>query len=183
MNFNELVTFGLPEGMAFTSDPNVLLGALSGIGARGQTAMFDGITAGPTHVTQSPLDRKVLVVLSDGDDNRSRMTFNDVLDRSLRSNAVIYTVGIFDPIEGGDRKVLRRLADETGGLAQFPEQVKDVHEALDRIAIDVRHRYTIGYVSTNARRDGAFRKVSVDAVDRQQRTPLRVNVRTGYIAQ
>src|SRR5262245_25351153 len=62
VNFNELVTFGLPEGMAFTSDPDVLLGALGGIGARGQTAMFDGIVAGLSRVGESPLDRKVLVV-------------------------------------------------------------------------------------------------------------------------
>ena len=179
MNFNGQVTFGAGEALRRT---DVLLLRAGGIGARSQTAMFDVSPPG-SHVNQSPLDRKVLVVLSDGDDNRSRMTFNDVLDRSLRSNAVIYTVGIFDPIEGGDRKVLRRLADDTGGLAQFPEQVKEIYDALDRIALDVRHRYTIGYVSTNPSRDRTLRKVSVDAVDRQQRRPLRVNVRTGYIAQ
>jgi Ca-activated chloride channel family protein len=183
VNFNEFVTFGLPSATPFTSKLPVLIDALATIGARGQTAMFDGIVAGLGHLERSPLDQKVLIVVSDGDDNRSRKTFKDVLDLSLRSNAVIYTVGIFDPIEGGDKKLLRRLADDTGGLALFPEKVKEIHEALNRISVDVRRRYTIGYVPTNAARDGALRQVRVEAVDRERRRPLQVKVRAGYIAQ
>lgn len=182
VNFNERVTFGLPDDVPFTSDRALLERALATIGARGQTAMFDGILVGLDRLDQCTLDRKVLIVVSDGEDNRSRHVFSDVLDRSRRSNAVVYTVGVFDPIEGGNRKLLRRLAEDTGGLAFFPEKATDIQAAFDRISLDVRHRYTIGYVSTNTRRDGTFRRVRLEAVDRQRGRPLQVKVRRGYIA-
>lgn len=183
VNFNELVTFGLPEETRFTSDLGALRKALGTIGARGQTAIYDGVVTGLDRLNDSPLDQKVLVVVSDGEDNRSRMTFDDVLVRSLRSHAVIYTVGIIDPLGGGDRKMLKRLADSTGGMVFFPERDRQISEALGQIAVDIRHRYTIGYVSTNRRRDGTARHLRVEAVDRETGTPLQVKARQGYIAQ
>jgi Ca-activated chloride channel family protein len=182
VNFNERVSFGLPAGWPFTSDLQILHDALKTIMAQGQTAMYDGIAAGLDHLNESPLDQKALIVVSDGKDNRSHLSFDDVFARALRSNAVIYAVGIFDDVEGGDRKALRRLADATGGLAFFPEKVPEITAALDRISVDLRHRYTIGYVSTNTRRDGTFRKVNVVALDRSTRKPLDVRVRSGYVA-
>lgn len=183
VNFNEHVWFGLPDGMAFTSDRAVLHDALQGISARGRTAMYDGLAVALEHVNTSPLDQKVLILVSDGGDNESRLDFDGLLQRALRSNAMIYAIGIFDDAtRGGDRKALRRLADGTGGVAYFPDKAAQIGETLDRIARDIRHRYTIGYVSTNSRRDGSFRKVKVTAVDQQTHRPLQVQVRTGYLA-
>jgi Ca-activated chloride channel family protein len=182
VNFNERVSFGLPAQWPFTSDLEMLHRALLTIAAQGQTAMYDGIAAALDHLNESSLDQKVLVVVSDGKDNRSHLTFNDVLERALRSNAVIYTVGIFDDLEGGDARALRRLADTTGGFAFFPQKVPEIGTALDRISVDIRHRYTLGYVSTNARRDGTFRKIKVMALDHSTRKPLDVRVRSGYVA-
>ena len=182
VNFNEHVSLGLPDATPFTSDPATLREALLTIGTRGQTAMYDGIAVGLDHVNTSSLDRHVLVVVSDGKDNRSRLTFEDVLGRALRSNAAIYTVGIFDPVEGGDRHALERLADATGGLAYFPEQLTDVRRVLEQISLDVRHRYTVGYSPTNETRDGVFRKVKVTVADPRGGGPLRVHARSGYIA-
>jgi VWFA-related protein len=183
VNFNEDVWFGLPAGMPFTSDLNVLHNALLSIGARGRTAMYDGISAALTHVSTSPLDQKVLVVVSDGGDNESRLEFKDVLQQALRSNVMIYTVGIFDEAtRGGDRKVLERLAESTGGIAFFPANRHEVGGALDRIARDIRHRYTLGYVSSNKRRDGSFRKIQVVVVDPKSHHPLNVKVRSGYLS-
>ncbi len=182
VNFNERVSFGLPSQIPFTSDLAVLARALLTITAGGQTAMYDGIAAGLDHLNESALDQKVLIVVSDGKDNRSHLDFGNVLERAMRSNAVIYSVGIFDDVEGGDRKALRQLADTTGGLAFFPGKVPDIATALDRISIDIRHRYTLGYVSTNSRRDGTFRKIKVVALDRATRKPLDVRVRSGYVA-
>lgn len=182
VNFNEHVSFGLPEETPFTSDLAVLRGALGTIGARGQTAMYDGIAAALDRITHAPLDRKVLVVVSDGDDNRSRLGLEEVYDRAMRSSAAIYTVGIFDTLEGGNRKALERLAEATGGLAFFPEKIPDIRRVLDQICLDVRHRYTLGYVPANTRIDGTFRRLEVTAVDRERREPLRVHARTGYFA-
>jgi Ca-activated chloride channel family protein len=183
VNFNEQVWFGLPDGMPFTSDRSVLHDALQSISARGRTAMYDGLAAALEHVNTSPLDQKVLILVSDGGDNESRLDFNGLLQRALRSNAMIYAVGIFDDAtSGGDRKALQRLADGTGGVALFPDKAAQIGEVLDRIARDIRHRYTIGYVSTNSRRDGSFRKVKVTAVDPRTRRQLQVRVRTGYLS-
>jgi VWFA-related protein len=182
LNFNDRISFGLPDDLPFTSDLPMVHRALSTIVSVGQTAMYDGIAAGLDHLNDSPLDQKVLIVVSDGKDNRSRLSFAEVLDRALRSNAVIYVVGIFDDFEGGDPKALRRLADMTGGFAYFPEKVPDIAAALARISVDIRHRYTIGYVSSNTRRDGAFRKIKVVALERTTRKPLDVRVRLGYVA-
>jgi Ca-activated chloride channel family protein len=182
VNFNERVWFGLPEGTPFTSDLSVLHDALLRLSAIGKTAMYDGLAAALDHVNTSALDQKVLIVVSDGGDNQSRLDFNGIQERALRSNAVIYSVGIFDDaVGGGDRKALQRLADSTGGVAFFPTQVREIGDALNRIARDIRHRYTIGYVSTNTRRDGIFRKIKVIAVDQKTHRPLQVKVRTGYL--
>ena len=182
VNFNEHVSFGLQPPVEFTSDRAVLREALLTIGARGQTAMYDGIAVGLDRVNESPLDRRVLVVVSDGKDNRSRLSFEDVLARALRSNAAIYAVGFFDEVEGGDRPALERLAETTGGLAFFPEELRDVGRVLEQISLDVRHRYTIGYSSTNPKRDGTFRKVTVTAIDPDGGHQLRVHARSGYVA-
>ncbi len=183
VNFNEHVFFGLPEGTAFTSDPDRLHQALLTIGAQGQTAMYDAVAVALEHVGTSPLDRHVLVVLSDGKDNRSRLTFDDVMARALRSNASIYAVGIFDALEGGDRPALEHLADATGGLAFFPGKLAEVRRVLDRICLDVRHRYTIGYTPTNGTAQGGFRTVKVTAVDPKDHQSLSVRARSGYVAQ
>jgi Ca-activated chloride channel family protein len=182
VNFNERVSFGLPDSVLFSSDPDVLHRAVSTIGASGQTALYDAVSVGLERVAMSSLDQRVLVVISDGTDNRSRLPYKDVLQRAMRANTVIYAVGIFDPIDGGNRKALKELATTTGGMAFFPEKLDEVRAVLDRICLDVRHRYTIGYVSTNHKRDGAFRKIRVTAVDRERRRPLEARARTGYLA-
>lgn len=182
VNFNERVSYGLPDRVLFSSDPVVLQRALGTIRASGQTALYDGVSVALDHVAKSTLDQHVLVVISDGADNRSRTPYKSVLDQALKSKAVIYAVGIFDEIEGGNRKPLRELASVTGGMSFFPEKLEEVREVLDRICLDVRRRYTIGYVSTNAKRDGTFRKVKVDAVDTEKRRPLEARARGGYFA-
>ena len=69
-----------------------------------------------------------------------------------------------------------------GGIAFFPEELNEVREVLDQISLDVRHRYTIGYVSSNPARNGVFRKIKVSAVDPQRRRPLETRARSGYLS-
>ena len=181
VNFNEHVTFGLPRDVAFTSDLAVLHDTMSQIQARGKTAMYDAVAAALDHVATGPIDDRVLIVVSDGGDNSSRIDFRAVLERAQRSNAVIYSIGIVDDLSGDvDRRALQRLASATGGLALFPENVKQVRPMFERIARDIRHRYVIGYVPDNPRTDEGFRTVRVAAFDRASRKPLQVRSRNGY---
>jgi len=182
VNFDERPYFALPPSRPFTSDQDLFRDAIRSIGAHGQTALFDAIAMALDHVNESELDQKALVVVSDGNDNRSTKGFQDVLDRALRSNVVIYAVGIYDPVEGADRKILTKLADASGGLVFFPERPADIGKVLERISSDIRHRYTLGYVSTNSRHDGQFRQLRVAVVDPVTHKPLRVHVRSGYLA-
>ena len=180
INFNERVWPGLPPGRAFTSDLAELRQALGRSGARGQTALFDGIDAGLRHLAQGHKSRKVLIVVSDGGDNASRAKFSDVLEAALRTDVVIYTIGLHDENDPDAKPgLLRKLADVTGGEAFFPRGNENVTPVLERIARDIRSSYTIGYVPPAAAPD-ARRKVKVD-VKPPDRQKLKVRVRSTYV--
>jgi len=126
--------------------------------------------------------RRVLVVVGDGGDNASTTTFDQVLKQAQASNAAIYTVGIIDPLErDANPRLLKRLALATGGESFFPSDMNDVDEVFQRIADDIRHSYTLGYVSSNPARDGRFRRIRIVAADPARRS-LRVRTRDGYRA-
>jgi Ca-activated chloride channel family protein len=181
--FNEYVRPALPPSMPFTSDAGIFRVALAGaMGAQGRTAMYDAISNGLSYIAKGHHPRRVLVVVGDGGDNASTKTFDEVLKEAQSSNAAIYTVGIIDPLErDADPGLLKRLANATGGKSFFPRDVEDVDEVLQQIADDIRHSYTLGYVSTNSARDGKFRKVRVVVNDSDRRS-LRVRARDGYRA-
>jgi VWFA-related protein len=127
-------------------------------------------------------DKKVLVVVSDGGDNASRQKLDQVMKLAEQSSAVIYTVGVFDE-DDTDRNpgVLKRLAQATGGEAFFPDKLTQVVAISERIARDIRHQYTFGYVPGNPARDGSYRGIRVVARTKAQ-GKLSVRTRTGYIA-
>ena len=179
--FNEYVRPALPPSMPFTSDAGVFRLALAGaMGAQGRTAMYDAISNGLSYIAKGHHPRRVLVVVGDGGDNASTKTFDHVLKEAQASNAAIYTVGIIDPLErDANPRLLRRLADATGGASFFPRGVDDVDDVLKKIADDIRHSYTLGYVSTHSARDGDFRRIRVVVNDRRS---LRVRARDGYRA-
>lgn len=181
--FNEQVRAALPASMPFTSDARVFRAALAGaMGAQGRTAMYDAISNGLSYIAKGHHPRRVLVVVGDGGDNASTKTFDHVLREAQASNAAIYTVGIIDPLEReANPGLLKRLAQATGGEAFFPRHVDDVDDVLRTIADDIRHSYTLGYVSSNSARDGQFRRLRV-VVDDPARRSLRVRTRDGYRA-
>lgn len=180
INFNERVWPGLPPGRAFTSDLSELRDALGRSGARGQTALFDGIDAALRHLAQGRKPRKVLVVISDGGDNASKAKFSDVLEAALRTDVVIYTIGLHDPNDRDAKPgLLRELADVTGGEAFFPMDNESVTPVLERIARDIRASYTIGYAPPAAAPD-MRRKVKVD-VKAPEHRKLKVRVRSTYV--
>jgi VWFA-related protein len=181
INFNERVWPGLDEGQEFTSDGDTLRHALDRSTARGQTAFFDALSAAMRHLEKGHESRKVLVVVSDGGDNASRTTCDDILDRALRSDIVVYTVGIFDSDDDDKNpKLLKKLADVTGGEAFFPKTNDDVKPVFERIARDIRSSYTLGYVPHDGH-TGEHR-LHVDVRDPDRRN-LRVRARTAYVGK
>jgi VWFA-related protein len=181
VNFNENVTLPLPSLEHFTSRPDELERAITHAPASGKTALYDAILAGLEQLRTGSRDKRVLVVISDGGDNASTHTLAEVLRMATLSNAVIYAIGVFD-VSDTDRNpgVLNQLAKATGGEAYFPGPRLGIVEVCDRIALDIRQRYTVGFVSSNGARDGSYRSLRV--VGRQAGRKLSVRARAGYIA-
>jgi VWFA-related protein len=181
--FNEDVRSALPPSAPFTSDSDVLRAALErSIAARGRTALYDAITAGLDYLARGSRERKALVVLSDGGDNASRATREDAVRKALASNAVIYTIALVEPgARDANPKLLKELATESGGEFFRPDDSREIAAALDQVARNLRHTYTVGYTPTNTARDGAFRRVRV-VVTAPPGRRLVVRNRSGYLA-
>jgi len=182
VNFNEKVSFGLPNNVLFTDKAVQLELALSRIAADGETALYDAVAAALDHLKQGDRDRKVLIVISDGGDNASKHTLAEIMTAAGQPDATIYTIGIFDEGDGDSNPhVLKRLARNTGGEAFFPQSSKDVLAICERIAHDIRNQYTLAYVPTNRKRDGTYRGLRVEATTTSGRH-LAARTRTGYFA-
>jgi len=182
VNFNEKVSFGLPDKMPFTDQAVELQVALSGIEADGETALYDAIAVALEHLKKGNRDKKVLIVISDGGDNASQHSLSQIRALAGHPDAIIYTIGIFDD-EDDDRNpgVLKQLAKDTGGEAFLPKSLKEVGPICEQIARDIRNQYTIAYVPTNRKRDGTYRTIQVKA-SAPGHGRLLVRTRTGYYA-
>ena len=181
VNFNENVKLGLPEAIQFTASSPELERAIGTPPANGQTALYDAIAKGLERLQLGNRDKKVLIVISDGGDNASRRSdLAQVVNMAERSSAIIYTIGVFDKEDPDQNpRVLKRLARATGGEAFLPERLSEVVAICERIARDIRHQYTIGYVPTNLARDGAYRAIRVMARAKGH-DKLSVRTRSGY---
>ena len=182
VNFNERVSFGLPDNTPFTDQVAQLEVALSRIRAQGETALYDALAAALEHLRMGKRDKKVLIIISDGGDNASKHKLTEIVTMVGQPDAIIYTIGIFDE-QDPDRNpvVLKRLAKDTGGEAFLPESLKDVAPICEKIAHDIRNQYTISYAPTNRKRDGTYRVIEVRA-SAPGRGRLSVRTRTGYFA-
>lgn len=182
VNFNEHVSLGLPADVPFVNSPDALRAAMLRIQARGQTALYDAIARAFEHIRRSSLQKKVLIVVSDGGDNASALRLDSIRDTIMQSDVMVYTVGIFDP-DDPDRNpgVLKQLARLSGGQAFFPEKVPDVVNVLETVSRDIRHQYTLGYTPSNASRDGTFRRIAVKLTG-PHASHWIARTRTGYVA-
>jgi VWFA-related protein len=181
VNFNEHVTLGLPAAIRFTDSSAQLENAIGGARGSGMTALYDAIAKALEELRAGNRDKKVLIVVSDGGDNASKHSLADVMTLARQSNAVIYTIGLFDEEDQEqNRGVLKRLAQATGGEAFDPDRLSEVAAISERIAGDIRHQYTIGYAPTNPSRDGSYRTIRLLAREKGHR--LSVRTRSGYIA-
>ncbi len=189
VNFNDEYYLDLDED--FTSNTQELHEALERIDTRGSTALYDAIIGSLDHLKKGHKDKRVLLVITDGDDDASRKDFPYTVKAAVESNAVIYAIGVFsDDDRKNNKKMIRKskkdlttLAEATGGLAFFPEHLEDVDPVCVQVARDIRNQYTIGYYPTNTAKDGTFRSVKVDLIPPRGQGKLTVRTRTGYYAQ
>jgi len=182
VNFNERVSFGLPDVTPFTDQVPQLELALARVAADGETALYDAVAVALDHLNLGNRDKKVLVVISDGGDNASKHSLAQITAMARQPGAIIYTIGLFDESdEDRNPRVLKQLAHETGGEAFLPDSIRQVVPVCERIAHDIRNQYTIAYVPTNKNQDGAYRAIQVKAVAHGQ-GPLQVRTRAGYYA-
>jgi Ca-activated chloride channel family protein len=182
INFNENVSSGLPPGMAFTDKVDQLDVALSRIEANGKTALYDAVAGAVEYLNKGNRDKKVLIVISDGADNASRHNLAQVMTILKESEAIIYTIALFDEGDPDQHHgVLKQLARVTGGEAFLPESVKEAVPICERIARDIRNQYTITYSPRNIKYDGKYRVIQVKAVAPGRRG-LTVRTRAGYTA-
>src|ERR1700682_1178523 len=185
VNFND--DFYLDLDKDFTNSIPELKEALERIDARGSTALYDAIIGSLDHLKKGSKDKKVLLVVTDGDDTDSRNSLEKTIREIQRSSAVIYTIGLVDSdSKKSDRKKARKaltdIAAASGGLAFFPENIEEVHSICEQLAHAIRHQYTIGYYPSNTAKDGSFRAVHVDVIPPRGKGKLIARTRNGYFA-
>jgi Ca-activated chloride channel homolog len=180
VNFNDKVWRGLPETIPFTDDINLLRSALSRGGPQGQTALYDAVALALQHLESGRRDKKTLVVVSDGGDNVSTHSFKELMQLVQESRATIYTVGLFAP-DDPDRNphVLEHMARTSGGESFLPGELGEIIPICQKIAKDIRNRYTIGYTPVRSNDKAALRKIRVVA-SAPDRGKLLVRTRTSY---
>jgi len=178
--FNDSVVEPGSRSLFTAADGAALESQLRSMVPQGRTALYDALVASLDRVEQGGQARKALVLLSDGGDNVSRATLNDVLARARRSNVTIFSIGLFDDGDP-DRNpgVLKSLAESTGGQRFLPRSPSLLLQACTRIARELRSGYTIGFIPTE--RDGAFHRIRV-AVEPDTGGKLSVRTRPGYFA-
>lgn len=170
----------------FTSDRDQLLAASKNLWAMGSTALYDAVALAVDHVRKGQHQKKVLVVVTDGEDNASHIPFEKLLAMVKRSEALIYTVGFFDSdlailklMERESRKELQLLAEQTGGMAYFPKNMEECDRACRDIAVRVSQQYSLGYYPKSTAWDGDWREIKVELTRADKST---VHARKGYFA-
>ena len=170
-----------------TPDRRKLANSIFGLHAEGSTALYDAVDAALDYLKQGKHRKKVLVVITDGGDNRSRIRYSRLIARVKESDVLIYTVGMYanNQIEirstGQARDELKQLSEMTGAYAQFPSDSTKGREAMEKIAREVGEHYTIGYYPSNPARDGTWRKNKVVVTSRPN-VKYVTRARNGYYA-
>jgi Ca-activated chloride channel homolog len=184
VNFND--DFYLDLDKDFTNSVPELKEALERIDSRGSTALRDAILGSLDHLKKASKDKKVLLVVTDGEDNASRNSLERMIREVQKTDTVIYTIGLLGQENKKEakraRKALEQISAASGGLAFFPENVDDVHNICEQVAHDIRNQYILAYYPTNIRRDGSFRTVQVEVIPPHGRGKLVARTRNGYYA-
>jgi len=168
----------------YTGSIPKLQDALQRVESRGGTALYDAVVASSDHLKKSgALEKKVLLVVTDGEDNASRETLEQALRRLEEKNGpTIYTIGLLgEEHNKRARRALREMAEDTGGVAFFPKDLSEVNAITSEIAHDIRNQYTIQYKPSIPQSRGGYRTVKVEAQAKGYKK-LQVRTRSGYYA-
>jgi VWFA-related protein len=164
INFNNSVTRGLPPDMMFTDNLQILRNALYFGQPKGQTALYDAVAYALRHLEYGHRDKRTLIVVSDGGDNDSSISFTELMKIIESSRATIYTVGLLDP-ENRDLNpgVLRKMASVSGGQFFEPAEPSAILSVFDKISKDIRNRYTLAYAPDETSDKRVIRTIKVAA--------------------
>jgi VWFA-related protein len=184
-----IVSFGDKVNLEqdFTADMNLLRRTLNRISSSGGTALYDAVVRAARHLDEGGSHkRRVLIVVTDGEDNASKYTLEEAVTALRDLKVLLYIVGLLrpDPTFDSDtgRKSLERLAQTTGGVSYFPKDVRNVEDVCKQIARDLRDQYTIGYKPSNEKLDGSWRRVLVQVNLPKTMTRVKVRTKEGYYA-
>lgn len=165
---------GIPTGPGLAAPPE-----------EGTTAIWDAVALTSSNVLANApgLRRRAIILLTDGLNTTGRLTQKDAINRTLGAEAIIYAIGIGNKREGVDRDALRDLAQRTGGRAFFPDKKFDLNAAFAEIERELRTQYLIAYSSSNKKRDGTYRKITIEVTNPDLRKEkLEIRHRPGYYA-
>ena len=183
VNFNE--DYYLDQD--YTSKIPQLKEALERIESRGGTALYDALVASADHLMKTArLEKKALLVVTDGEDNASRESLEAAVRRiSVDGGPTVYTIGILGEegrrAEKVAKRALRIMAEQTGGVSFFPKDLSEVDAISNQVARDIRNQYSIGYKPSNPQSQGGYRTVKVEARANGYKN-LQVRTRSGYYA-
>lgn len=168
----------------YTDNPEVLAKAVKQMRAGGGTALYDAMYLAATHKTAGQAGRRVMIVITDGDDNSSRVSMTETLEMAQRNDMAIYTISTNGTAgsrsreqEQGDR-VLKKFAEETGGRMFSPFRLEELTQDFLSIGEELRAQYTLAYRPTSLQRDGTFRRIRIEISEKG----YQVRARQGYYA-
>jgi VWFA-related protein len=168
----------------FTNDLNKMREALEKVDTRGGTALYDAVVASSEHLKKNAkLEKRVLFVVTDGEDNESQETLEQAIRRLQEENGpTVYAIGILgEEKQRRARKALQFIAEKTGGIAFFPKSLEEVDSISRSVAHDIRNQYTLGYKPTNPKSTGGYRVIKVEAKAKGY-GKLTVRTKSGYYA-
>lgn len=171
-----------------TRDGNAVLDKLSLVQPKNNTALYDAVYLGTERVTRGAHQKKALLIISDGQDNSSRYNFGEVRRLLKESDVTIYSVGILGGGDAGSmlgmqgQSFLDELSGVTGGKSFYPSTNVEMDELFERIALELRHQYSVGYTPKDFAPDGKWRKIKVRVKPPRGLPRLTVRSREGYYA-
>jgi Ca-activated chloride channel family protein len=175
--------------LAEFTDGDTLANKLHLVDAKGQTALYDAAYLGIEKVKQGRHQRHAILMISDGQDNSSRYTYGELRKLLKEAGVQIYCIGIVEMGGGAGgtldmqgQAILEEIAQTTGGKAFFPRSAAELEDATTRIALELRHQYSIGYAPTNVNRDGQWHKIKVNVKGPKGLSNLKVQHKEGYYA-
>ncbi|MFN2531962.1 MAG: VWA domain-containing protein [Pyrinomonadaceae bacterium] len=171
-----------------TRDGNSVLDKLTFVETKNQTALYDACYLGVEKVQRGAHPKRALLLISDGQDNDSRYTFNELRKLLKESDVVLYAIGILSGTDAGSslgmegQNILDELAGVSGGKAFFPRSAAEMDDIFEQIALELRHQYSIGYKPENFTNDGKWHRIKVKVTPPRGLPRLFVRSKEGYYA-